>query len=531
MTEKLKKTVEAPVASVVVMEDRAQITRRAILELERGRHVLRVDPVTPLASDMSLRCRITPAWDSDTPADQAEAPRVLDLQLIRSYVVRPRRPEEERDLTAAMEALAEEHRAALDVDLALFHERQMVGQAASALASQIRDRLVVGPFDDKWPQEIEQLTARRVELEQRLLDDQWQQDDRRLRYQRLAEERSGVLQPVSEYSAELTTEVRVEQPGQYRLMWEYQVPCAVWRPSYTARLVEEGEEATVHWQSAGMVWQRTGEDWPGVRLTFSTDRPTLGAELPLLDDDVLATREKTRREKDVIEVTSRDREIERTSTVDEQQSDTPPGLDDGGEVRTYTAPEPVDIPSDGRPHRVTFETWEADGEAGLVCLPEKARFVFLRSVQSNESAMPLLAGPVSLIREGGFIGRSQIAYVAPGERFTLSWGSEDGLVVLRHVIREREKTTLLKHSKQTFNVEVYLANHTREPQSVRLTERVPISEIEQVKVKLSDKNTTPGFEHDDQGLFTWDLEMKPGAERQVFLSFEVAMPPNVHWEG
>jgi len=521
-------SVEAAVASVVVMEDRAQVTRRAILELERGRHLLSLNPITPLASDRSLRCRISPAWED---ADQSAAPRVLDLQVTRSYVVRPRRPEQERELTEAMEELAEEYRAALDRDLALFHERHLVGQASVALASYIQDRLVVGPFDEQWPAEIEQLSTRRAELEGQILQDQWHQDDRSQRYQRLAEQRAGVLQPVSEYGAELTTEIRVEQAGQYRLVWEYLVPCAVWRPSYTARLTEDDDEATVKWQSAGMVWQRTGEDWEGVLLSFSTDRPTLGAELPLLDDDVLAAREKTRREKDIIEVTSREREIARTSTVDERQSDTPPGLDDGGEVRTFTAPDPVDVPSDGRPHRVPFETWEADAEAGLICLPERARYVFLRSAQHNESAMPLLAGPVSLVRGGAFIGRSQIAYVAPGEKFSLSWGSEDGLVVLRHVDRKREKTTLLKHSKQTFDVEVYLANHTDAPQTVRLTERVPISEIEQVKVTLSDKNTTAGFERDDQGLFTWDLEMEPGDEQQVLLSFQVAMPPNVHWDG
>ena len=521
MTEELnKKVIEAPIVSVVVMEDRAQVTRQATLELSPGQHVLRVEPITPLATDRSLRCRV----------DGEEGSRVLDLHLRRRYVVRPRRPEQERELRAEMEALAEEYGQVLDRDLALFHERHLVGQAAEALAAQIQDRLVIGPFDEGWPEEIGQISVRRADLEQRLLADQWEQDDRALRYERLDDQRREVLRPVSEYSAELITEVHVEQAGAYDLTWEYQVPCAVWRPSYTARL-EEGDAPRLCWQSAGMVWQRTGEDWPGVQLSLSTDRPTLGAELPLLGDDVLATREKTRREKDVIEVTSRDRKIARTSTVDEEQSDTPPGLDDGGEVRTYRAQEPVDVPSDGRPHRITFETWEADAEAGLVCLPEKARFVFLRSMQANSSSLPLLAGPVSLVRGGAFIGRSQIAYVAPGERFSLSWGSEDGLVVLRHVVREREKTTLLKHSKQTFKVEVYLANHTRTPQTVRLTERVPISEIEQVKVTLSDKNTTEGFSQDDQGLFTWDLEMAAGDERQVLLSFQVAMPPNVHWDG
>ena len=532
MTEKPSKSnckeVEAAVAAVVVMEDRAQVTRRAILELEPGRHLLSITPVTPLATDRSLRCRITPAWED--AEEEASDARLLDLQLVRRYVVKPARPEQERELTAAMENLAEEYRAALDQNLARFHERHLVSQAATALAAQVQDRLVVGPFDQRWPGEIEQLFARRAEVEQQILDDQWQQDDRHERYRDLSEQRRQVLQPVHEYNAELLTEVRVQQAGQYRLVWEYQVPCAVWRPSYTASLDEGGDGAAVSWQSAGMVWQHTGEDWIGVRLSLSTDRPTLGADLPVLHDDVLATREKTRREKDVIEVTSRDREIARTTTVDEKRSDTPPGLDDGGETRTFTAPDPVVIPSDGRPHRIIFETWEADCAVELACLPEKARHVFLRSLQRNRSAMPLLAGPVSLIRGGGFIGRSQISYVAPREKFSLSWGSEDGLVVLRHRVAEREETTLLKHRKETFKVELYLANHTRGRHTVRLTERVPISEIEQVRVTLQDKNTTPGFTRDDQGLLTWELDLPAGDEREVTLSFQVSMPPNVHWD-
>ena len=518
--------VEAAISAVVVLEDRAQVTRTAQVELTEGRHLLIVAPVTPLACDASLRCSIDPGQE-----DEGEQARLLDMQVQRRYVVRPARPDQEREITAAMERLAEQYQEALDLELALFHERDLVVRAAGSLAGQVQDRLVVGPFDQRWPAEIEQVFQRRAEVEQRLLADQRQQDDRRARFERLADERDQAVQPVPEYTAVLVTEVRVRQAGTFRLRWEYQVPCAVWRPSYTARL-SEGDGASIRWESAGMVWQRTGEDWLGVELALSTDRPTLGADLPLLVDDVLSTREKTRRERDMVEVTSQERQIARTGTVtDEQICDTPPGLDDGGEVRTYTAPQPVDVPSDGRPHRLAFEAWDADAEAGLTCLPEMAQHVFLRSVQPNASPLPLLAGPVALIRNGGFIGRSQIAYVAQGERFELSWGSEDGLVVLRHVSREREETSLRRHRRDTFKVEVYLANHTEAPQTVRLVERVPVSEIEPVKVSLQDKNTTPGYKRDEQGLLTWNLDLEPGSEQQVTLSFQVSMPPNVHWEG
>lgn len=81
----------------------------------------------------------------------------------------------------------------------------------------------------------------------------------------------------------------------------------------------------------------------------------------------------------------------RVTTLDLEEvetSDTQPGLDDGGEARTYEVPERVDVPSDGRPHRIEFETWEVDTETELLCVPEKRRFVFLRSLQANPSSMP-----------------------------------------------------------------------------------------------------------------------------------------------
>ena len=115
MIEKQKKTVvEAPVTSAVVMEDRAQVTRQAVLELSAGQHLLHVEPITPLASDRSLRCRLEAQQGGD-------ASRVLDLQVRRRYVVRTHRPEQERELRAEMETLAGEYGEVLDREIGRAH--------------------------------------------------------------------------------------------------------------------------------------------------------------------------------------------------------------------------------------------------------------------------------------------------------------------------------------------------------------------------------------------------------------------------
>ncbi|MBN2495399.1 MAG: mucoidy inhibitor MuiA family protein [Deltaproteobacteria bacterium] len=515
--------VKAEIDSVLVMEDRAQVTRAVELELEAGKQRLCVSPVTPLLADRTLRCNVRALDGEGGPAARA-----LDFQVRRRYLVRAARPDQEQELTRDIESLADEYRSIYDQARSALREHALVGLALQAQAARMQSRLVVGPFDPSWADEIRSAFDRQAAISDQLLAAGLDQQDRQARLERLVQERALALQPVSDYQAGLEVELELPRRGRYRIELEYQVPCALWRPSYAAELAGTDR---VRWRSAGMVWQATGEDWQAVELSFSTDRPTLGAELPLLEDDSLSSREKSEREKRIIEVSSRDEVIARTSEAPpEQRADTPPGLDDGGEARTYRVPKRVDVPSDGRPHRLDFDAWESEADCELVCMPEKAGFVFLRSLQKMPAALPLLAGPVELFRHGGYTGRSQIRYVAPGERFELSWGSEDGLVVLRDVEREYEESGLRKRRHHRFEVTVYLANFTGEPQGIRLLERVPVSEIEQVAVELSDKST-PGFDRSDQGLVTWKLDLAPDAERKVRLAFEVSMPQKVVWSG
>lgn len=519
--------LDAPIAVVTVMEDRAQITRRGELELQAGRALLRVDGVTPLVADRTLRCRIRSHEQAEVP----DAPRVLDVTARREYRVRAARPEKEQELRGAIDQVVDAYLSAYDQITAGFTERGLVAGGLDGLRQQIVDRLVVGPFEPEWGAELERIFERQAGLEKGLVAEQWAQDDRRERLDRLVAELRAALAPEPEYRAELGIELWLPADGRYTLEVDYQVPCALWRPAYAAELSGQGEDAKVAWTSAGTVWQRSGEDWTGIELKFSTARPALGAELPLLEDDELAAREKSEREKQVVEVTSRDQVIAKTSDVAPERSDTPPGLDDGGEARTYVVPDKVDVPSDGRPHRVEFDRWEQAAKTELVCMPERAEFVFLRSEQKNASELPLLAGPVSLVRAGGYAGKGQIRYVGAGERFELSWGSEDGLVVMREVDRDYEQTAIRKRKRYDYEVEVYLANHSGADVSLKLTERVPISEIEKVEIELDQKKSTPGFFRDDQGLLAWPVTLTAGEEKRVQLHFRVAMPSNVVWHG
>jgi hypothetical protein len=105
------------------------------------------------------------------------------------------------------------------------------------------------------------------------------------------------------------------------------------------------------------------------------------------------------------------------------------------------------------------------------------------------------------------------------------------LVVLRDVEKEYEEVGLRKQHHHRFKVKLYLANQTAELREVAVTERLPVSEIEQVEILVDEKETDPGFARDAQGLVTWKVSLAPGAERRLRLAFTVKTPSNVRWSG
>ena len=193
-----------------------------------------------------------------------------------------------------------------------------------------------------WRQGLEAL---RVE-ETRVLEEQRQSAEaRRATEGKLAAARQVLQageQPVHAMETFLELTVDATSAGRATFKVGYLVPCAVWRPAYRAILGrdKEGKEQ-VRLECEAVVWQRTGEDWVDVALSFSTARPTLGATPPVLEDDRLSLRDKQEHEKRTVEVSLREETIQATGDVGGQARPDMPGLDDGGEVQVLAAPEPA----------------------------------------------------------------------------------------------------------------------------------------------------------------------------------------------
>jgi uncharacterized protein (TIGR02231 family) len=201
-----------------------------------------------------------------------------------------------------------------------------------------------------------------------------------------------------------------------------------------------------------------------------------------------------------------------------------PGVDDGGEPRAFTAAQPVTIASTGQPFRVELGALRLPCTVELVALPELDAAAHVRATATLASGWPLLAGPVRLARGASLVGRTRIGFVGQGEPFELGFGTDDAIRVRRRV-DDRRDTGVTGTQKLNRTVHLYLSNLGAEPRRLAVVERVPVSELEEVTVKVTAAGGAVVDEQD--GFARFAVELPGNGTRELELAYRVEARANV----
>ncbi|MFH8798277.1 DUF4139 domain-containing protein [Streptomyces sp. NPDC017936] len=511
------KPIALPVTAVTCLEDRAHIERAAVLDLRAGVQRVRLGPVSALAVDRTLHAELT----AEHPAT------VLDVRIVRDWTPRGPLPSTEDSALRRRAHALEQERSALGQRRDRLRARlDSLGRLAADLLREIGEGAGIGETErPRWARELD-----RVDGERDAHGEELRAVEARLAA--LAAELDGIRRAMElaeqepvELVAHVELTVRAAAAGPAGLRLGHLTPCALWRPAY--RVVLDGDSLTL--ETEAMVWQRTGEDWSDVRLTLSTARSASATEPPRLDEDRLTLRDRPAVERRTVDVEMREEEIA-------DLGPTPvlglPGVDDGGEARVLHAPAPVSVPGDGRAHRVPLSAFTTAARSEYACSPELSPLVTRVVRFDNLSGHALLAGPVDLVRGSGFAGRGTLDFTAPGTPVELAFGSCDDHRVVRQAEESRDTAGLTQRTVVTRTVRLHLSRFSapgeRDERVVVLRERIPVSEVSAVEVRLREEACSPAPDAvDAEGVVRWDVPLPPGGRRTVTLVYELSASAKV----
>lgn len=471
--------LSAPLIEATVLEDRAQIVRRGRIALPAGVSRLAITGIAPVVADRTIVATVSGHG----------AARVADVRVQRERIATTVGPLSEREpLRATVIELEYENERLTRLADADSGELSQLNELRASTLAEIAGETAWGRIEtDAWHAALRDLGAREAEVRARQLDWQERRNDVARDLTDLESRLDASLQRTVAWRTSIVLTIDAVQAGEFDLRLTYVVPGACWRPSHVARL----DGGTVAWSAEANVWQDTGEDWDGIVLRLSTERPSLRTEPPRLESDVLSLRRK----ETAVAVEARQVAVQDTGGAAGRPADQLPGIDDGGEARAFTVAGATIIPSDGRPHRVPLHAFTTSADSALVITAELAPAAILRTTRANPTAQPLLAGPVDLLRGGGPAGRATVLYVAPGARFDLGWGADPQIAVQREAQLGEERSgiagALSGWSAVRHRIAIHLSNLGDSPRRLLLRERVPVSEVEQVEIKVLADATDP----------------------------------------
>jgi uncharacterized protein (TIGR02231 family) len=190
---------------------------------------------------------------------------------------------------------------------------------------------------------------------------------------------------------------------------------------------------------------------------------------------------------------------------------------EGGAVVNYPVPRKVTIPSDDRRTRSQrVATIELDPEFSHVTRPIVDPVVYLRAKARNTSSFRLIEGRARLFVGDDSVGETTLPTFIPGGEATFWLGGDPRIEAKRVLVsrESKEQGVFGKSDVRTEKWRIDLVSAAPGSSRVEVSDRVPVSRNEQIKVELRDLS---------QPLSTDDAYLKNERVRGV-LTWVVALP-------
>lgn len=359
-----------------------------------------------------------------------------------------------------------------------------------------------------------------------------------------------MLRTGQKQTREVRLPVEVSKAGYLTVSVDYQLNGISWTPIYDARL--ETKSGDLEIMQYGAVRQRTGEDWTDISLTLSTAQPSRGATAPMLSpmwvDIIQAYQAKRSRGGNfsnlAADMSSRSSGMEMAAPMAMEMEDVimesapvMATINNNGFNAEFEIPGAVSIPADGTETKVLIAPFQADVKIERHIKPQVSTAAFLIANATIKGETPLLAGPVSLFRDGSYIGKTSIPMLNPGKDYDLSFGIDDRIDVAFKTLKDESSeggVLIGKTNKIDRETITEIQSLRDEAIEIAIFQTLPVSKNEDITIKIADESTTAGYEKDVnnlKGLTVWRYTLQPKEEKDVKLGWSVVWPKDQNIQG
>lgn len=194
----------------------------------------------------------------------------------------------------------------------------------------------------------------------------------------------------------------------------------------------------------------------------------------------------------------------------------------------YDASGTFDVPSDGGIHRIPIRAAEGPSRVHHTTVPALGPEVYREALFANPFTGPLLAGPIEVYLDGTLLTTTPLGATDRGGEMRVGMGVDDRFKVARNVRTSEEAVGLIGGSLAVTNhVTIEITAALRDPVSITVLERVPVTDEKALQVELVGER--PGGLPYDQaergapvrGGRRFELALAPGRKGLIELTYRL----------
>jgi uncharacterized protein (TIGR02231 family) len=355
------------------------------------------------------------------------------------------------------------------------------------------------------------------------------------------------LAPKQERRTEVRISVEAATKLKAALTIKYQVGNASWRPHYDARL-ETGsadKPGSLLLTRRASIQQQTGETWTDVALKLSTSQPSGQSAAPELTPLTVDFREPPRpvptaqyRYSNRKGGSNALQSAPQSEAMQDQAAAARPVMGKIAKESTgilertafqasFSVPGRITVLNTGEAKRVKLDDQNIAPKLNIRTVPRRDTNAYLYANLQMPTTAPYLAGPVSLFRDGGFVGMGRLPNLAPGADHELGFGSDASVIVKYHILGEKRGETGIISSSATDqrNFKIEITNQHPRSIDVVVIDQMPVSLNEDITVDLLGPSTPTKRNYDDKrGLLAWQFALDAGAKQTVNFGYTISWP-------
>lgn len=521
--------LDAPITAVEVYPQGAKVTREVPYNVPAGAHRLILPDLPQGLEEVLLKAKLSDGAFSTEQIQRYELPL---LRLPESDEIKSARAEQ----IAAEEALR-----AGEVKSDIAQGEVTAGHALAAFAAGLGQ----GKGEPLTPEALREIAAlvaeKTTEASAQIVTAQAKVDGMARALKALrdnltrATAKLASLTPEHESRSQFTGSLKANAATSGVLKVEYYVRDAFWDPVYNVYLTR-GDEPSMKIERAIALTQGTGENWNGVDLTLSTraiNAAVAGAEPQawlrrIMDTDGMRRFGSSAARPEKGMSAELDMVMEAPAPAIVSLATARGGGVSAGLDMIYHFPQKISAPSASAATLLELDTLEFDEpEIRAIAYAAGNDRAFAQATFKNTSGEAILAGDSRHFLDGVMVGWSSVQEIAAGAEADIGFGELRG-IQLKRITKDREEGdsgVIRRSNDETDEVVITVENLTGEPWDLRLMDRVPYSEQEDLSIKWQ-ASPTPSEQDIDgkRGVLQWDYDLKSGETFTVQLNTQIKWP-------